>query len=369
MQPLIKWPGGKSSELEIIKRHMPEKYDRYVEPFLGGGALFFDLAPEKSLINDLSQNLMRLYAYIAEGNRKFEKCVLGIADEWDLVKKYCAEEAEKLVGLYSAYSSGECDADAFSREIALNTDGAVEYIAGRSQVISDKETFKKELFRTAKDKLMRTAQNEKKFGGLSEEDLKKNILTGFTSGYYMYMRTMLNAMEKDKYLFVSDEYKTAVFFFVREFCYGAMFRYNGSGDFNVPYGGIAYNGKDFGKKAEALFLPETKKILSSARILSTDFGNVFAECGEGDFVFLDPPYDTDFSEYETNVFGKKEHERLAECLYNTKAKFLLIIKNTPFIAGLYDDKGFNIYSFDNKYAYCVKGRNDRNAEHFIITNY
>ncbi|MBP5193633.1 MAG: DNA adenine methylase, partial [Clostridia bacterium] len=127
--------------------------------------------------------------------------------------------------------------------------------------------------------------------------------------------------------------------------------------------------KDFGKKAEALFLPETRRILSSARITSTDFDGVFAECGEGDFIFLDPPYDTDFSEYETNAFGKEEHKRLAKRIYETKAKFLLIIKNTPFIADLYDDKGFNVYSFDNKYAYCVKGRNDRNAEHFIITNY
>ncbi|MBO7377639.1 MAG: DNA adenine methylase, partial [Clostridia bacterium] len=270
MQPLIKWPGGKSSELEIIKRHLPESYDRYVEPFIGGGALFFDLAPEKSLINDISKNLMRLYAYIAEGSVKFERCVLGIAEEWDLVKEYCAIEAEKLTDLYFAYARGECEKDYFSAEIASKTDGAVEYIAGRSQVISDKETFKKELFRTVSDKLIRTAANEKKFGGLSEDDLKKNVLTGFTSGYYMYMRTMFNAMERDKYLFVSDEYKTAVFFFVREFCYGSMFRYNKSGEFNVPYGGIAYNGKDFGKKAEALFLPETRRILSSARITSTD---------------------------------------------------------------------------------------------------
>jgi DNA adenine methylase len=92
-------------------------------------------------------------------------------------------------------------------------------------------------------------------------------------------------------------------------------------------------------------------------------------CEEGDFIFLDPPYDTEFSEYETKAFGKEEHKRLAECIYKTKAKLLLIIKNTPFIASLYEDKGLNIFAFDNKYAYCVKGRNDRNAEHLIITNY
>ena len=61
---------------------------------------------------------------------------------------------------------------------------------------------------------------------------------------------------------------------------------------------------------------------------------------------------------------KNFEKRLGE-----NCNFLLIIKNTPFIDSLYGDKGFNIFAFDNKYAYCVKGRNDRNAEHLIITNY
>lgn len=369
MQPLIKWPGGKTSELNIIKQYMPESYGRYIEPFFGGGAVFFDKCPESAIINDISKNLMALYSFIASGNVKFKKCVYGIAEEWEILKEYCGDKTEFFSGLYRDYTAGETDRDDFLKKIEEYTAYAVDFIADRSQVISDKETFGKELNRMVADKLLRTAVNEKKFGGLSDGDLQKNVLTGFTAGYYMYMRTMLNAMEKDKFLYISDEYRIAVFFFVREFCYGSMFRYNKNGDFNIPYGGIAYNGKDFRKKVDALFCEEALKCLKNTEIYSTDFENIFAMASGNDFIFLDPPYDTDFSDYETNVFGKAEHKRLAECVQNTQAKFLLIIKNTPFISSLYENKGYNIYAFDNKYAYCVKGRNDRNVEHLIITNY
>lgn len=369
MQPLIKWPGGKTSELEIIKKHIPATFDRYVEIFFGGGALYFDMCPKTAIINDISKNLMALYSFIGSRNAKFKKCVQGISAEWELVKEFCSDKTELITTLYRSFTEGEIGEEEFVGSITRYTDVAVDVIAGRSQVISDKETFRYELNRMVVDKLLRTHKNELKYGALSYEDLQKNILTGFTAGYYMYMRSMLNAMEKDKFLYISDEYKIAVFFFVREFCYGAMFRYNKNGDFNIPYGGIAYNSKDFKRKVDALFEEETVSLLSSATVTSSDFGKIFDVCGEGDFIFLDPPYDTEFSDYETNAFGKAEHIRLAECIYNTKAKFLLIIKNTPLIAELYEDKGFNVFAFDNKYAYCVKGRNDRNAEHLIITNY
>ncbi len=369
MQPLIKWPGGKTSELEVLKKHLPEFSGNYIEPFFGGGALFFDLQPKKAVINDISKNLMAMYSFIGTKNEKFKKCVYGISEEWSLIKEYCGEKTDFFASVYRSFKDNEITEEEFLNKFREYTKVTVDFIADRSQVISDKETFGNELCRMVSDKLLRTAKNEEEYGVLSEEDLKNNILTGFTAGYYMYMRTMLNAMEKDKFLYISDEYRIAVFFFVREFCYGSMFRYNRNGDFNIPYGGIAYNSKDFYKKAEALFYQPTVDLLSSAQITSTDFENVFALAEEKDFIFLDPPYDTDFSEYETNAFGKEEHKRLADCVAKTKAKFLLIIKNTPFIWDLYSEKGYKIVAFDNKYAYTVKGRNDRNVEHLIITNY
>ena len=58
MNSLIKWPGGKSGEIDKIIPYVP-KYKRYVEPFFGGGALFFHLNPKSAVINDISSYVFR----------------------------------------------------------------------------------------------------------------------------------------------------------------------------------------------------------------------------------------------------------------------------------------------------------------------
>ena len=68
MKPLVKWSGGKSDELEHIRKHIPENYDTYLEPFIGGGAVFFDTKPHKAVINDIHPELTTFYQQIKEGN-------------------------------------------------------------------------------------------------------------------------------------------------------------------------------------------------------------------------------------------------------------------------------------------------------------
>lgn len=64
LQPFTKWTGGKRQLLEELRSYMPETYGRYFEPFVGGGALFFDLAPEKAVINDFNEELINAYRQI-----------------------------------------------------------------------------------------------------------------------------------------------------------------------------------------------------------------------------------------------------------------------------------------------------------------
>ncbi|MFN2126636.1 MAG: DNA adenine methylase, partial [Anaerolineales bacterium] len=91
---------------------------------------------------------------------------------------------------------------------------------------------------------------------------------------------------------------------------------------------------------------------------------------EGDFVFLDPPYDTEFSTYTKNEFTRKDQVRLADYLIKScKGSWMIIIKNTDFIYNLYAGNGLNIHSFDKTYLVSFMNRNDKNAEHLIITNY
>jgi DNA adenine methylase len=166
--------------------------------------------------------------------------------------------------------------------------------------------------------------------------------------------------------------RIANYYFIREFCYGSMFRYNSAGDFNIPYGGIGYNDKDFSGKVERILSTEVRDLFSGVEIGNKDFEDFLrsAKLGPGDFMFLDPPYDTDFSAYENAEFGQGDQSRLASLLIGTKAKFMLVIKNTPFIYSLYADKpGIRMAAFDKKYLYNVRGRNDREVEHLIVFNY
>jgi DNA adenine methylase len=89
-----------------------------------------------------------------------------------------------------------------------------------------------------------------------------------------------------------------------------------------------------------------------------------------DFIFLDPPYDTDFSSYEGNIFDKNDQTRLADIIIGLPAKWIMIIKDTDFISSLYrNKKGIVVESFEKSYLYNVKGRNDRDVSHLIIRNF
>lgn len=65
-RPLLKWAGGKSQLLGEIIPKMPQKYGRFIEPFFGGGALFFAVRPVGGIIADSNPELVNLYRSVAD---------------------------------------------------------------------------------------------------------------------------------------------------------------------------------------------------------------------------------------------------------------------------------------------------------------
>lgn len=61
MKPMLKYAGGKQKEIPCFLEHIPEKFGTYIEPFLGGGAVFFHLEPERAILNDKNQKLIQFY--------------------------------------------------------------------------------------------------------------------------------------------------------------------------------------------------------------------------------------------------------------------------------------------------------------------
>lgn len=66
VEPFVKWVGGKRQFLSIIEERMPVKFETYYEPFVGGGALFFDLLPSKAVLNDKNSELMNAYKVVRD---------------------------------------------------------------------------------------------------------------------------------------------------------------------------------------------------------------------------------------------------------------------------------------------------------------
>lgn len=60
-KPFVKWVGGKRQIIEKIKEHAPKEFNTYFEPFVGGGAVLFELVPEKAVINDYNSELINVY--------------------------------------------------------------------------------------------------------------------------------------------------------------------------------------------------------------------------------------------------------------------------------------------------------------------
>lgn len=87
--PFVKWAGGKRQLLPQIRKRMPEKYNRYYEPFVGGGAVTFELLPANAIINDINRALVNTYRQIRQVPQDFLREVNKIDEAmWEDGKEY-----------------------------------------------------------------------------------------------------------------------------------------------------------------------------------------------------------------------------------------------------------------------------------------
>lgn len=363
MKTLIKWPGGKSSEFNQISNLIPS-FQRYIEPFFGGGAVFFGLEFKKAIINDISFDLMNFYRLTKTNSKEFQNQLYSIESVWTSVLSKLDNIEGKLLELYQR---GEL------ANISSFYSSNFYYLKPFELKFLDKP-IEKFVVENVYSKIQRISYNQKKNANLlSEVDLFENIKTGFMAGIYMYYRYVHNwfnlNQEHNENLLPT---RAAVFYFVREMCYGSMFRYNSKGEFNIPYGGMSYNRKNLRLKYDYLFSKDVRNKFENTQIHNQDFEFFMnkLELSSNDFVFLDPPYDTEFNDYEGLEFSKNDQSRLALMLLKTKAKFLIIIKETDFIRSLYENHpGIYISTFEKLYTYNVRGRNDRAVTHLLISNF
>ena len=363
LSPIVKWAGGKEQELKYILPNIPDNFVRFIEPFVGGGAVYFSMGNINKLINDKSDELTTLYHNIKYNNKDFINRLQSLQDAWVGLENILDNNIEFFNTVYSKYKLNKIDKDKLIANVEhFINDNKTEFKKLLNpNLLKHYEIFEKELLRNVSAKLIRMKDLEDKKGKLSEKDIYDNFECALKGSFYMFIRALYNKYDNSEY-----------FYFIREYCYSSMFRYNSNGEFNVPYGGISYNRKNFQRKIDYIKSKDLQSHFVNTDIYNLDFEEFLdkIKLTKNDFIFLDPPYDTDFSSYVNNTFDKQDQARLANYLINKcPAKFMLVIKNTDFILNLYDKKELYITSFDKTYMVSFKGRNNRDCEHLLITNY
>jgi len=259
MKPIVKWSGGKKDEIKQFVDMIPSDIKTYVEPFFGGGAVFFHLEPKKAVISDVHKELIDFYRALKEGKGH---------EIYSFMKDHPNEEAE--------------------------------YYKVRDDMSIDTPL-----------------ENAKRF------------------------------------------------FYLRKTCFRGMLRYNKSGKFNIPFG--RYKTYNF----EELKDEKYSKVFENTEILNEGFEKVFEKCDDpNDFIFLDPPYDSEFTDYGYCTFGPDEHKKLAECFKKSKARCMMVIGKTPMIEKLYE--GYIKKEYFKKYAFKIHSNrvgDEINTTHVVITNY
>ena len=426
MKPLIKYTGGKYDEYDKIKKYFPSIINNYFEPFFGGGGVFFRLLGDSKItgntsINDYSSDLIDFYKSVSVDTFSIELYKLSAA--WDCIKslgkliyeeygtrfgrlmlertseKFVNDEVSKLIKdavskitlkLHGISLSDKIEKELESKIKRFNTkvDKEEKYIIyNRIMDIFNeypKQTkLKNDICIWLEDSKYVSKKNEKPslisevsdfFENRNEEKediIYKCITTSVCQGFYFVIRDMYNEWnnhgKKEEYTLNE---RSAQWFFIREYCFGSMFRFGKNGDFNIPYGGFTYNDKCFTCKIENITSEECKDIFKSINICCEDFEKPITEWkyDENDFMFLDPPYDSTFTDYDNIPFTRDDHKRLASCLKQCKCKWLMVIGKTDFICDLYKD--CFMVEYDKTYMYQAKGGYDnKHTTHLVITNY
>ena len=368
MKPLLKWPGGKTRELAVVRARWPEQVGTYVEPFVGGGAVYFDRAPARAVLGDAHPVLMDLYRRVRAGDPALAAALEEIAVHWDDVLPAAAAETGALARAYAdAGRRGEDPPEAEVERLA----SLIEPAPARPFVA-----------RSLRDKWRRMRRLEEKHDTTFDAALlAAQLETALRAGYYTWVRDAEDGPRAGELATGDDPgaAATARFYFVRELCYGSMFRQNKAGHFNIPYGGKAYNQKRMRTQAGRLQDPKRRQLLGGAELVEGDFRRLFEGPARGlgpeDLVFLDPPYDSEFSAYAGRAFGEAEQRALGEAVAGLDCRVLGIMKATPLVREIYQQaaaawssrgRTLRLSEYAKTYGYNVRGRNDRAATHLLL---
>ena len=100
VKPFLKWAGGKTQLLPELRKHVPEQFDRYIEPMVGAGAMFFDLQPKTAILSDANEELINAYIVVRD---QVEELIKKLKNFKNDEKQYYEIRSQDPLGLPPVY--------------------------------------------------------------------------------------------------------------------------------------------------------------------------------------------------------------------------------------------------------------------------
>jgi DNA adenine methylase len=156
---------------------------------------------------------------------------------------------------------------------------------------------------------------------------------------------------------------SAIFIYLNRVGFNGMYRENGSGEYNIPFG-KQINPQIYNE----IGINTLSDILKTLQISNVSYDKIKISRGKNNFVYLDPPYHSTFTGYNKSSFGEDEQIKLKNFVDNLKCKVAISNSNTDFIRDLYKD--YNLHEIQTKRLINSKKENRRNIiTELLITNY
>ena len=175
---------------------------------------------------------------------------------------------------------------------------------------------------------------------------------------------------KNSFSRLSDYKKAARTIYLNKACFNGLYRVNSKNEFNVPFGKKEkVNTYDGGN----LITVSNYLTMNDIKIINVDFEAAVKNAKKGDFVYFDPPYDSDthtFNSYTEEGFNKEQQRRLARVFKELDQKGVYVMlsnHNTILVNELY--KGYHFHTIEAKRNINANGKKRGKIEELIITNY
>jgi DNA adenine methylase len=142
-RPVLKWAGGKQQFCEILEKHKPLKYNKYIEPFFGGGAFFFFLKPDYAIISDSNPELINLYNTIKSNPEEVISSLKKMINDKNIFYEVRSQNYDSLSNIEKAVRTIYLNKTAFNGLYRVNKNGEfnVPYGYYKNPLICDEKNI------------------------------------------------------------------------------------------------------------------------------------------------------------------------------------------------------------------------------------